>query len=118
MPQFFGLTNHLGGDSLKDSQRFEPVEIRGVAEYLLGKSQPFEFTAPPKSVSAKASAERGKMAFEVRCLACHQHSDFPAGKMTQGPDLSRIGAKLGRPNDPNGPKWLYTWLKNPSLYHP
>lgn len=118
MPQFFGLMDHLGGDSLKDSLRFEPVEIRGVAEYLLGKSQPFEFTAPPKAVSAKASAERGKMAFEVRCLACHQHSDFPAGTMTQGPDLSRIGAKLDRPGDPNGPKWLYTWLKNPNLYHP
>ena len=38
--------------------------------------------------------------------------------MTQGPDLSRIGAKLGRAGNPNGPKWLYTWLRNPSTYHP
>jgi hypothetical protein len=134
MPQFFGLDSHLDGEGLKATRRFEPLEIRGVVEYLLAKSQPFEFTAPPKSevesrlkATAKPgsekfpfalpSAERGKLAFETRCLACHQHSDFPAGKMTQGPDLSRIGAKLTTNDNRDGPKWLYSWLRNPSKYH-
>ena len=117
MPQFFGLSSHLDAEGMKNSIRFEPIEIRGVAEYLLATSQPFKFTEPRKDVTATASAERGKLAFELRCLACHQHSDFPAGKMTQGPDLSRIGAKLGRADNPDGKKWLYTWLRNPSEYH-
>ena len=96
MPQFFGLTEHLDTKSLDESHRFEPIEIRGISEYLLGKSQPFEYTARPKSVSVEASAERGKQAFQVRCLACHQHADFPTAKMTQGPDLSRLGASCAQ----------------------
>ncbi len=116
MPRFFGLDSHLDGKGLEATRRFEPLEIRGVAEYLLAKSQPFDFTAPPKP-AIEPSAERGKLAFEIRCLACHQHSDFPAGKMTQGPDLSRIGAKLTTKDNRDGAKWLYTWLRNPSKYH-
>jgi mono/diheme cytochrome c family protein len=117
MPQFFGQFAHLDGKGLAESKRFEPIEIQGIAEYLLAKSQPFEFAEHPKSVSAAASTERGKVAFQIRCLACHQHSDFPEGKMEQGPDLSRIGAKLDRKDNPDGPPWLYTWLRNPSQYH-
>ncbi len=115
MPQSFGQTGHLDGQGLKASLRFEPIEIRGIVEYLLAKSQPFKYATPPQSVTVEASAERGKKAFEVRCLACHQHSDFPAGNMTQGPNLSRIGAKLSLKAE--GKKWLYTWLRNPSQYH-
>lgn len=113
MPQFFGLWGHLSGEGLHEAEQFEPLEIQGAAEFLLAKSQPFEFA---KS-SGEGSAERGKLAFEIRCLACHQHNDFPAGKMTQGPDLSRIGGKLKAAGNPDGPKWLYSWLKNPSRYH-
>ena len=68
-------------------------------------------------MKTEPSAEHGKLAFETRCLACHQHADFPAGKMTQGPDLSRIGAKLGRPENQHGAEWLYTWLRQPDKYH-
>ncbi len=119
MPQFFGLTDHMDGVGLKDSLEFEPLEIRATAEFLLAKSQPFEYADQPKGVTEQASAERGKQLFETRgCLACHQHADFPAGKMNQGPDLSRIGAKLNRPGNKNGGRWLYSWLKNPSNYHP
>ncbi|MEX0678993.1 MAG: PDZ domain-containing protein [Pirellulales bacterium] len=118
MPQSFGLWSALGHEGLEASKRYEPIEVRGIAEYLLTGSQPFEYISPPADATAEPSAERGKLAFEVRCLACHQQKDFPQGKMTQGPDLSRIGAKLGRKNNPNGPRWLYTWLRNPSSYHP
>jgi cytochrome c2 len=118
MPQFFGLWSALGHEGLEISQRYEPVEIRGITEYLLTGSQPFEYIEPPADVTVEPSAERGKLAFEVRCLACHKHEAFPAGTMTQGPELSRLGSKLGRPSDPNGPQWLYTWLKNPNSYHP
>jgi hypothetical protein len=118
MPQFFGLQSHLEGFGLEESQKFEPIEIRSAVEYLLAKSQPFEYIDPPKSVTAEPSVERGKHLFEVRgCLACHTHADFPQGKMTQGPDLSRIGAKLSHKDDPNGQKWLYTWLRDPMKYH-
>ena len=118
MPQFFGMHAHLDGKGLEESLRFEPIEIRTAIEYLLAKSQPFEYIEPPKSVTVAASAERGKQLFEVRgCLACHKHADFPAATMTQGPDLSRIGAKLSHEGDPDGSKWLYTWLRDPSKYH-
>ncbi|MGD9723675.1 MAG: hypothetical protein AB7O59_05020 [Pirellulales bacterium] len=119
MPQFFGLESHLGGEGLAETRRYEPIEIRSAAEYLLAKSQPFEYTAPPKDVKVEPSTARGKQLFEVRgCLACHMHADFPAGKMTQGPDLSRMGAKLSHHGAKDGRQWLYTWLKNPNKYHP
>ena len=117
MPQFFGLESHLDGKGLGEAKKFEPIEIRTAVEYLLANSQPFEYAKPDGKASA-ASAERGKGLFEVRgCLACHMHSDFPAATMTQGPDLSRIGAKLGGGDAPRGKQWLYTWLLNPSNYH-
>ena len=81
------------GDGLAVAKEFEPVEVRAISEYLLGASQPFEYLKPADD--AKGSAERGKKVFEMRgCLACHSHADFPDGKATHGPDLSRIGAKL------------------------
>ena len=86
---------------------------------------------------------RGKKSFQTRgCLACHQHADFktrdlaqwqslldkvpaelrdedfPELKATQGPDLSRIGAKLALSPSGEGRKWLYSWIRNPSQYHP
>jgi cytochrome c2 len=118
MPQFFGLWDHLDGPGLEASERFEPIEIRGIVAYLLTKSQPFDQAKPASGVE-QASADRGKQLFETRgCLACHQHADFPQGKMKQGPNLTNLGGKLGREGNPVGQKWLYSWLKNPSNYHP
>ena len=118
MPQFFGLYSHLLPDQeidpktkepvFKDgkpvmvdspglvaSRRFEPIEVRGVTEYLLSASQKFEYASHPKGVMEAASVERGKQQFQTRgCLACHRHPDFPDAKNTQGPDLSRLGSKL------------------------
>jgi hypothetical protein len=53
--------------------------------------------------------------FESRgCLACHSHAEFPGIASNQGPDLSRISAKLG---NEKGQQWLYSWLKDPKSYH-
>ena len=121
MPQFFGLWEHLDGTGLDVSKKLEPIEIRGITEYLLAKTtpdkQPFQYAEVAESVTEQASAERGKQLFETRgCLACHKHADFPNGKMHQGPDLTNLGGKLGRSKE--GRRWLYSWLRNPSAYHP
>jgi cytochrome c551/c552 len=116
MPQFFGQYEHLTEDpqELKESLRFEPIEIRALTEYLLSKSAEFNYVERETGVEA-ASAERGKWLFQSRgCLACHSHSEFPGINETQGPDLSRLAAKL---NNPKGRDWLYSWLKQPNLYH-
>lgn len=139
MPQFFGLWDHLSdvpktdgsGQVVLDehgqpematsparleSERFEPVEIRAISEYLLHFSQPFEYLTPPEGDIAPASAERGKLAFEVRgCLACHQQGEsFPEASATQGPDLSNLGSKLV---GERGQQWLYSWVREPNRYH-
>jgi cytochrome c2 len=85
----------------------------------LAKSQPFDYVEPARGVTEDASAERGKQLFETRgCLACHRQADFPKAKMHQGPNLTNLGGKLARAANPNGRKWLYSWLRNPSSYHP
>jgi cytochrome c551/c552 len=123
MPQFFQQYEHLteadDAVELKESLRFEPIEIRALAEYLLDESDDFEYLAPAEGVTEQASAERGRWLFESRgCLACHSHDEFPEAKekidATQGPDLSRLGAKL---NTEKGRGWLYSWLKQPNRYH-
>ena len=50
MPQFFGLREHLRTttpEELAVSQRFEPVEIRALSEFLLTNSRDFEYLDPP-----------------------------------------------------------------------
>ncbi len=117
MPRFFGLWEHLEGAGLEESERYEPLEIRSMIAYLTSSSQPFTYVAPYDGITASADATRGKKVVEVRgCLACHQHEDFPAAKSNHGPDLSRIGAKVA--SQPNGVRWLYSWLRNPAAYHP
>ncbi len=122
MPEFFGQHEHLKLEtseaaqrSLGEARRYEPVEIQGIASYLLSISQPYEYRDRPANVTLEPSAERGKRLFQLRgCLACHQHKDFPEGKATHGPELSRIGGKLA---SENGQRWLYSWLREPTTYH-
>jgi cytochrome c551/c552 len=133
MPQFFLHYEHLDGQRkdflIRDAagneikvtdreytSRFESIEIRALAEYLLAHSQPgFEYIQPPQGITEQASAERGRWLFESRgCLACHSHAEFPGIASNQGPDLSRIAAKFGTEN---GQQWLYSWLKDPKSYH-
>jgi cytochrome c2 len=119
MPQFFGLHKHLDHDSAETTQAWEQIEIQGVVEYLLDKSQKWDADDEGGNLIQQASVERGKHQFEVRgCLACHQHGDFKDAKMDQGPDLSRIGDKLARAANEKGSRWLYNWLRDPSKYHP
>ena len=122
------IANYL----LKSSQPFKYVEPAAGAN------------ASEKSDKERTdSIARGKKVFQTRgCLACHQHvdfkkeniaqwqslldkvpaelkgDDFPDLKATQGPDLSRMGAKLALTANGDGRKWLYSWVRNPSQYHP
>ncbi len=83
MPQFFGLHDHLEGAILERTQKYEALEIRGITDYLLKASQPYDVIKPAEGVAA-ASAERGKKVFEVRgCLACHAHDEFPQATLTR-----------------------------------
>jgi len=117
MPRFFGLWEHLSGKGLEESQRYEPIEMRSMITYLLNASAPFEYVKPYDGITAKPDVERGRKVVQVRgCLACHQHADFPEAVSMHGPNLSRIGAKVA--SQPNGPAWLYSWLREPARYHP
>ena len=117
MPRFFGLWEHLSGNSLEESKRYEPIEIRSMITYLQGASAPFEYVAPWDGITSAPDIERGKKVVQVRgCLACHQHGDFPEATSTHGPNLSRIGAKVA--SHPRGSEWLYSWLREPARYHP
>src|SRR5262249_1124947 len=84
--------------------------------FLLANSQPFEYIRPPQGITEAPSKERGQKLFETRgCLACHSHEAFPKIHSTQGPDLSRLAAKL---NTEKGRSWLYSSLKAPDRYYP
>jgi len=116
MPQFFLQYEHLADDpdQLDASQKFEPIEIRALAEYLLTSSSEFDYLPAAEGVTEKASADRGKWLFESRgCLACHSHEAFPGIQSDQGPELSRLRSKL---DNEKGRKWLYSWLKAPNHY--
>ena len=133
MPQFFLNHEHLNNTDkaftihdaegkevkitdLEYTKRFENIEVRALAQFLLADSQPFQYIAPPQTGMEPASKDRGKLLFETRgCLACHSHVDFPNIHSTQGPDLSRLAAKL---NTDKGRQWLYSWVKAPNHYYP
>ncbi len=110
------------------AKAFEPIEALGMSLYLLDRSQPFEFLTPPEGVvesTVDEQAARGKTMFETRgCLACHNHDAFPeaadfrqAGEILQGPDLSGLGSKFDPQRNPDGARWLYSWIKEPTRYH-
>lgn len=133
MPQFFLNHEHLNNadkaftihdvegkeikiTDLEYTKRFENIEIRALTQFLLADSQPFQYIAPPQTRMEPASKDRGKLLFETRgCLACHSHVDFPDIHSMQGPELSRLSAKL---NTEKGQRWLYSWLKAPNHYYP
>ncbi|MDX1945145.1 MAG: hypothetical protein SFU86_07045 [Pirellulaceae bacterium] len=148
MPRFFGLWDHLkdadGHMHDEAAPKLEPIEIRGMIEYLTHYSQdrakvltgpsPDDLAAAYSPLPRPAGIDkwtddekvaRGKIAFQTRgCLACHTHQDFPdvskfrpAEEIVQGPDLSAVGTKFGAERNPAGPDWLYSWIKEPTRYH-
>lgn len=129
MPKFFGLWDHLASEkSQKTAHDLEPIEIRGIMEYLYSNDQAFEPLKRPEGISEwtdEEKAARGKVQFETRgCLACHTHEEFPdtakfrrPEDIVQGPDLSGIGAKFDPARNKQGKSWLYSWIKEPTKYH-
>ena len=135
MPQFFELWGHLDeshgeGAKYKANRhgRFEPVEVQAIVEYLQDRSQSFDYLQPPAGISPttpEAQVARGKVLFQERgCLACHSHVEFQEmepyrdpQQSVQGPDLTGLAGKFGSEQDSNGPRWLYSWIKEPSRYH-
>jgi len=124
MPQFFGLTDHLPQHGAGDmSEQFEPLEVLAISHYLLSSSQDYEYLTVPEVVTEAADVARGEVLFQERgCLACHSHRSFgeieayrKPGEIVQGPDLSHLGAKFA---NEDGQKWLYSWIRQPSRYHP
>jgi cytochrome c2 len=126
MPRVFGLWQHLqNSEGLHAAEEFEPVEVLGISTYLLSSSQRFDYVEPPAEVTVAPSAERGKEQFQTRgCIACHSRGDFADAEafrdpdtIVQGPDLTNIAAKFDPQRNPDGPKWLYSWIKHPQRYH-
>ena len=113
MPQFFDLTNQED----ETARAYEPVELAGVARFLLDKSQPEALDKP--AVGYQADPQRGKRLFSERgCLACHSHREFPETKADFGPELTRVREKIRRNADnPDFSGWLYTWLREPERHH-
>lgn len=113
MPVFFNETNQH--DGLAD--KLQPVELSGIASFLIAKSTPIELQKPADGY--KPDAARGKSLFARRgCLACHSYPGdeaFAGAKADFGPELSRIHEKL-LPGEA-GFQWLYTWLREPEKYH-
>ncbi len=56
MPRLFGFEEHLEGTSREQTRRFELVELRGVAEFLLAASQPRQALAELPGASGTAAA--------------------------------------------------------------
>lgn len=119
MPKFFGHWDHLDDAERAVAQRYEPIEILGSVQYLLGKSQAVDAPEDPsQAVWDSDAATRGARSFELRgCLACHTHGNFPGHDSNKGPELTNIGNKFELSDTPNARAWLYNWLKNPSNYH-
>jgi len=111
MPQFFDLANQDDAHAVK----FQPVELAGIAQFLMQKSTPVELMKP--QAGYQPNAERGRKMFSERgCLACHSHVKFPEAKSSFGPNLSKIHEKVRAGQEGFG--WLYTWVKNPERHHP
>ncbi|MFP6576686.1 MAG: hypothetical protein VB912_16115, partial [Pirellulaceae bacterium] len=135
MPQFFGLWDHLDTGQGKGAKYgadrhkiYEPVEVQAIVDYLRDRTQSFDYLQPPAGISPTTPEEqvsRGKVLFQERgCLACHSHVDFQEmesfrdpRQSVQGPDLSVLAGKFGTDQDANGPRWVYSWIKEPSRYH-
>ncbi|MEO2019235.1 MAG: c-type cytochrome, partial [Fuerstiella sp.] len=113
MPQFFNLSNQEDAAA----QGYEAVELAGIAQVLIGDSEPIDLLHP--AAEYQPNAERGKQLFSERgCLACHQHAAIPGTTADFGPNISDIHKKVNRNKDNKDfSDWLYTWVKEPERHH-
>ncbi len=129
MPQFYGLTNNSGtvvGSDAADVARSN-TEMHAIVHYLYTNSEPAKLADPPEGVAVDPKnadqIKRGHDRFIERgCLACHSHkdvnaADFPQADANFGPDLSNVAAKLKDKDGNANTKWLFNWLKDPTVYH-
>jgi len=115
MPQFFNLSNQDD----ETAKKFKEIELAGIAQYLVEKSQPIVFDNPGQVKVDAAMVKRGKEQFVQRgCVACHKHAEVPGAPSDFGPDLSRLKSKI-KPDakNPNFSTWLYTWIRDPHRHH-
>lgn len=107
------------GDTPEAVEQLTAEAVAATAEELATK--PVEELNSPLALAV----QRGKVALQERgCLACHDHAAFPdtapyreKDEIVQGPDLSAVGTKFAPDRNPNGRKWLYSWIKDPTRYH-
>ena len=112
-------------------RKFEPVAVYSIVTYLHARSQAYDYLPSPQGITPVATAEerqrqvaRGRTAFQQSgCLICHPHSDFPdfapyldPDAVELGPDLSNVAAKFAPDRNPDGLRWLYSWIKQPARY--
>lgn len=112
MPQFFHLDNQE--DAL--AKLLQPVELAGITEYLMERSQPLDVMQPVAGYEPDAA--RGKVLFSQRgCMACHSHDDpdLAGFKPDFGPNLTNVHEKI-RPGV-DGFNWVYTWVRDPQRHH-
>ncbi|MGD9857106.1 MAG: c-type cytochrome, partial [Planctomycetaceae bacterium] len=112
MPQFFHLSNQE--DEL--AEKYQPVQLAAIAAFLQAKSQPLDLMRPAEGY--QPNAERGKVLFSRRCLACHTHEDaaFEGIRQDFGPNLTKVHEKI-KPGE-DGFQWMYTWINDPMRHHP
>ncbi len=112
MPSFFGQSNNTDPESLKRSEQ----EIHAIVSYLFAKSASFNLETMPVTGDAKKGEE---LVASLGCLGCHNVLPKPTDdkrslqslRREQGPNLIDLGTKTSQ-------QWLYSWLKDPSRYHP
>lgn len=115
MPRLFGLHEHLEGEEAAVARRFEAVEVRGIAGYLLAASQPVDPPPSASGVTEPPSAVRGRELLVRRgCAACHRHQDVPEATSTVGADLSGLASIFSTAAE----KWLAGWIRDPAHYWP
>lgn len=116
MPSFYRMHGHLSGEALEEAKWFEPVELLAMAEYLRSAGGTIDPLPPGEE---EPSAEEGERLFQTQgCLACHTHEDYSGREWnggTQGPDLSRLGAKYA---DDLGREWVVDWIRDPARRAP
>ena len=124
MPRFFG---HVGSSGRSRTSHVRAVRTDRDAGHrqVLAEPQPGPgLDCSPRTTLLLTTATNRSN--EERC--CSRRAAawpvtsiriFPTRMATQGPDLSNVGDKFRVADSPADVRtWMYSWLKNPSLYHP